>query len=51
PLAFSKTLIRSEDKDILHSVNSRECDQLVERCFSPECRDALTIFFQKKAKL
>ncbi|XP_053106060.1 enoyl-CoA delta isomerase 2-like isoform X2 [Hemicordylus capensis] len=35
-LALSKQLIRSVEKETLHAVNSRECDQLVERCFSDE---------------
>ncbi|XP_034982285.2 enoyl-CoA delta isomerase 2-like [Zootoca vivipara] len=50
-LALSKQLIRSVEKEKLHAVNSRECDQLVERCFSDECMNAITSFFQKKSKL
>ncbi|XP_062986403.1 enoyl-CoA delta isomerase 2-like isoform X2 [Elgaria multicarinata webbii] len=50
-LALSKQLIRSVEKEILHAVNSRECDQLVERFFSDECMNAITSFFQRKSKL
>ncbi|XP_053252301.1 enoyl-CoA delta isomerase 2-like [Podarcis raffonei] len=50
-LTLSKQLMRSVEKEKLCAVNSRECDQLVERCFSDECMNAVTSFFQKKSKL
>ncbi|XP_042318416.1 enoyl-CoA delta isomerase 2-like [Sceloporus undulatus] len=50
-LAVSKQLMRSVEKEILHAVASRECDQLLERCFSDECINAIMSFFQKKSKL
>ncbi|KAJ6664457.1 hypothetical protein lerEdw1_007114, partial [Lerista edwardsae] len=50
-LALSKQLIRSVEKDILHAVNLRECQQLVEGYLSDERKNAIASFFQKKSKL
>lgn len=50
-LALSKQLIRSMEKDRLHTVNDGEVERLVERWMSDECFNAVMSFFQAKSKL
>ncbi|KAL2085960.1 hypothetical protein ACEWY4_019280 [Coilia grayii] len=50
-LALSKQLIRSTEREHLHTVNDREVERLVERWLSDECMQAIMSFFQAKAKL
>ncbi|XP_012819853.2 enoyl-CoA delta isomerase 2, mitochondrial isoform X1 [Xenopus tropicalis] len=50
-LAFSKQLIRVNEKEKLHAVNIQECERLKERWLSEECMNAIISFFQKRAKL
>ncbi|XP_027132369.1 enoyl-CoA delta isomerase 2, mitochondrial isoform X2 [Larimichthys crocea] len=50
-LALSKQLIRSVEKQRLHSVNEAEVQSLVERWQSDECFNAVMSFFQAKSKL
>lgn len=50
-MIHSKALCRSTERDILHKVNTEECERLVERWQSPDCMEAIMRFFQKKAKL
>ncbi|XP_034416017.1 enoyl-CoA delta isomerase 2, mitochondrial isoform X1 [Cyclopterus lumpus] len=50
-LSLSKQLIRSQEKDRLHSVNDAEVELLTERWKSDECFNAVMSFFQAKAKL
>lgn len=49
---FSKQLIRSNDRELLHRVNVAELDVLAERIVSDEVRDAVMAFFSRqKSKL
>ncbi|KAJ8337107.1 hypothetical protein SKAU_G00383270 [Synaphobranchus kaupii] len=50
-LALSKQLIRSVEKEKLHAVNDRECEQVAERTTSEECLNAVSSFFQARSKL
>ncbi|XP_069033710.1 enoyl-CoA delta isomerase 2 isoform X1 [Embiotoca jacksoni] len=50
-LALSKQLIRSVEKERLHTVNDAEVERLIERWTSEECFNAVMSFFQAKAKL
>lgn len=50
-LRSSKNLIRSTQRSVLHDVNKKECQLLVERWQSEECMAAIMDFFQKKSKL
>ncbi|XP_018122206.1 enoyl-CoA delta isomerase 2 L homeolog isoform X1 [Xenopus laevis] len=50
-LAFSKQLIRVNEKEKLHAVNIQECERLKERWLSEECMNAIISFFQNRAKL
>ncbi|XP_053323561.1 enoyl-CoA delta isomerase 2 [Spea bombifrons] len=50
-LAFSKQLIRENEKEKLHAVNIQECERLKERWLSEECMNAIISFFQNKSKL
>lgn len=50
-LAYSKQLIREQEKEKLHAVNVQECERLKERWLSDECMNAIISFFQSKAKL
>ncbi|XP_035286493.1 enoyl-CoA delta isomerase 2-like isoform X1 [Anguilla anguilla] len=50
-LALSKRLIRSVEKEKLHSVNDRECEQVKERLHSEEALNAVIHFLQAKSKL
>lgn len=43
----SKKLIRDAEREMLHAVNTRECEVLVERWQSEECMNAIMKFFQK----
>lgn len=50
-LALSKQLIRTAERDRLHSVNDQEVERLVERWLSDECMQAIMSFFQAKSRL
>ncbi|KAG5268910.1 hypothetical protein AALO_G00217810 [Alosa alosa] len=50
-LALSKQLIRTSERDRLHSVNDQEVERLVERWLSDECMQAIMSFFQAKSRL
>ena len=45
-----KKLVRSEERNILHEVNRKECDLLVDRWQSKECADAIQNFMTRKRK-
>jgi len=47
-LVYSKALTRDVDKEILHKVNTLECDRLVERWTSDDCAKAIMAFFARK---
>ncbi|KFM72019.1 Enoyl-CoA delta isomerase 2, mitochondrial, partial [Stegodyphus mimosarum] len=49
-MIYSKSISRGLEKDILHQVNTIECERLVERWQSPDCMEALIKFFQRKSK-
>ncbi|XP_034039611.1 enoyl-CoA delta isomerase 2, mitochondrial [Thalassophryne amazonica] len=50
-VALSKQLIRSLQKERLHSTNDAEVERLIERWTSDECFNAVMSFFQAKSKL
>jgi len=49
-LIHCKQLIRGFDKEMLHTVNRKECSMLVERWASPQTFEAVKKMFQKKKK-
>lgn len=50
-LVYSKALTRDLETKILHDVNDRECDRLVERWTSDDCINAIMKFFSAKSKM
>ncbi|XP_043195204.1 enoyl-CoA delta isomerase 2-like isoform X1 [Amphibalanus amphitrite] len=50
-LVYSKALTRDLETKILHEVNDRECDRLVERWTSDDCVNAIMKFFAAKSKM
>ena len=46
-LQKSKFLSRESEREVLHKVNKRECEVLVERWQSEECFQAIMNFFSK----
>lgn len=47
-LRLSKNLVRDAERDLLHQVNERECQLLIERWQSEECINAIMSFFSSK---
>jgi len=49
-LIYTKALQRDMDRDILHRVNTAECDRLLERWQSDDCMEAVMNFFRRARK-
>ncbi|XP_040839971.1 enoyl-CoA delta isomerase 2 [Ochotona curzoniae] len=47
----SKQLLRSLEKERLHAVNAEECELMISRVQSDECKNAFANFLSRKAKL
>jgi peroxisomal 3,2-trans-enoyl-CoA isomerase len=47
-LVYTKELIRGRERELLHEINTAECDRITERVQSEDCKNAIMKFFSKK---